>query len=68
MPIMSSIIVFLSSKSIFSHTFVNCVPRASSIMMYSAPTGLSVVALQAKTFGTGMSRTDRTYRAINVDS
>lgn len=44
------------SVSSASHLPPRCAPMASSMMIYSVCAGLSFVALQAKTFGTGISR------------
>jgi len=58
----SSLMLVLSEISISSQTSLNCVPGASSIMIYSASTGFSAFALQAKTFGTGILSTVLAYK------
>ena len=51
-----------SSMFMIGHTRSSSIPGAFSMMMYSAPIGLSsVLELQAKTLGIGVPRTVRAY-------
>lgn len=56
MDTISLMILRFEPRVISSHTFRSCVPAASSIMMYSEPTELWVVALHLNTRGAGMWR------------
>lgn len=51
----------LPFKLMLSHTSSKCLPSASAIRMYSAPTGLLASLLKARTCGTGSLRTLRAW-------
>jgi hypothetical protein len=58
----SFIIMSFESGVSSSHKIPSCAPAASSIMIYSEPTGLSALALHPYTRGTGTWSTVRAYQ------